>query len=73
MNGQAWRCRLVAELILKLDPVALVETGTYLGTTTEWLSAFQLPVFTCEASAENFGLFPRSAWRNPKRAYPAYG
>jgi hypothetical protein len=55
MNGQGWRCRLVAELILKTEPVALVETGTYRGTTTEWLSAFQLPVYTCEASAENFG------------------
>lgn len=54
-NGQAWRCRLVAEIILKTDPVAIVETGTYRGTTTEWLSAFQIPVWTCEASLTNFG------------------
>jgi hypothetical protein len=59
MNGQAWRCRLVAELVLKLDPAAIVETGAYRGTTTEWLSAFQLPVYTCEASEENYG-FSRS-------------
>lgn len=55
MNGQAWRCKLVAELILEAEPVALVETGTYRGTTTEWLSAFQLPIYTCEASPENYG------------------
>jgi len=54
-NGQAWRCRLIAEIILKTDPVAIVETGTYLGTTTEWLSAFQIPVWSCEVSAINFG------------------
>jgi hypothetical protein len=42
-------------LILKTDPAAIVETGTYRGTTTEWLAAFQAPVYSCEASAENFG------------------
>jgi hypothetical protein len=55
MNGQALRCLLVAEIIIHIKPAAIVETGTYLGTTTEWLSAFQIPVYTCEASAENFG------------------
>jgi hypothetical protein len=55
MNGQGGRVRLVAELLLKTEPVAIVETGTYRGTTTEWLAAFQLPVYTCEASGLNFG------------------
>jgi hypothetical protein len=55
MNGQRFRCLLVAELVQKLEPLALVETGSYLGTTTEWLAAFQLPVHSCEASPESFG------------------
>lgn len=54
-NGQKWRCLMVAELTQKLDPIAFVETGTYLGTTTEWLSAFQRPVYSCEVRAENYG------------------
>jgi predicted O-methyltransferase YrrM len=55
MNGQRWRCLMFAELVHKTAPKAIVETGTYLGTTTEWLAAFQLPVFTCEAHRENYG------------------
>jgi predicted O-methyltransferase YrrM len=55
MNGQRWRCLMFAELVHKTAPTAIVETGTYLGTTTEWLAAFQLPVFTCEAHRENYG------------------
>ena len=55
MNGQRWRCLMFAELVHKTAPKAIVETGTYLGTTTEWLAAFQLPVFTCEAHPENYG------------------
>ena len=54
-NGQAYRCLLFAALVEHLRPAAIVETGTYLGTTTEWMAAFQLPVFTCEGSEEHFG------------------
>lgn len=54
-NGQAVRCLLFATLVERLRPAAIVETGTHLGTTTEWMSAFQVPVFTCESSKENYG------------------
>jgi hypothetical protein len=54
-NGQAYRCLLFAALVGRLRPAAIVETGTYLGTTTEWIAAFQLPIFTCESAEENFG------------------
>ena len=54
-NGQRWRCLLVAELIHKLQPKAIIETGTYLGTSTDWLAAFQIPIYTCEANPRNFG------------------
>jgi hypothetical protein len=55
LNGQAARCKLVADLICRGDFEAILETGTYLGTTTEWLSSFGLPVYSCEASEENYG------------------
>ncbi|PTM41755.1 class I SAM-dependent methyltransferase [Bosea sp. 124] len=55
MNGQAGRCKLVADLISRCNFAAVVETGTFRGTTTEWLSAFRVPIYTCEASPENFG------------------
>lgn len=55
MNGQKWRCLMVAEIIAKFQPQAIVETGTYLGQTTEWLAAFQTPIYSCEYSEENFG------------------
>jgi hypothetical protein len=53
-NGQAYRCLLFAALVERLRPAAIVETGTYLGTTTEWMASFQLPVFTCDSSKETF-------------------
>lgn len=54
-NGQRGRCLLVAEVIQHATPEAIVETGTYLGTTTEWLTAFQIPVYTVESEPESFG------------------
>lgn len=55
MNGQKWRCLLVAEIIAKFEPKAIVETGTYIGQTSEWLAAFQTPIYSCESSEEYFG------------------
>ncbi len=55
MNAQAARCKLVSDLICGCNFEAILETGTYLGTTTEWLSSFGLPIYSCEASEENFG------------------
>jgi hypothetical protein len=54
-NGQTQRCLLFAALVERLQPAAIIETGSYLGTTTEWMAAFQVPVFTCESSEEDFG------------------
>lgn len=54
-NGQAGRCLLFAQLVDRLAPACIVETGTFRGTTTEWMSAFQIPVFTVEAQDDHFG------------------
>ena len=50
MNGQAFRQRIYQELRANLPLQAIVETGTFRGTTTEYFAASGLPVFTAEAS-----------------------
>ena len=55
MNGQGARCRMVAQIIAAHQPCAIIETGSYRGTTTEWFASFQTPVFSCEANGVNYG------------------
>jgi predicted O-methyltransferase YrrM len=48
MNGQAARLELVRAIVEAVKPEAIVETGSYRGTTTEWLSEFGRPVQSVE-------------------------
>src|SRR5690349_17093326 len=54
-NGQPIRKQLFHELMRLVPPVAIVETGTFLGTTTELLAETGLPVFTVESFPRNYG------------------
>ena len=45
-NGQPARQALFRELVAKLRPCAIIETGTYFGTTTEFMAQTGLPVYT---------------------------
>lgn len=55
-NGQTFRQEIFLELIEKIDFSAIAETGTFRGTTTEYLHASsQLPVYSAE-------LAPRFYW-----------
>jgi predicted O-methyltransferase YrrM len=47
-NGQRGRMRAMRALIDEFDPDALLETGTFIGSTTRFLCGNGLPVYTAE-------------------------
>jgi tetratricopeptide (TPR) repeat protein len=51
MNGQQARLEIVTALIERCRIGRIVETGTFLGTTTEFFAAFGIPVITAEVDA----------------------
>jgi hypothetical protein len=59
-NGQNFRQRIYSDLIKKINFEAIVETGTYLGTTTEFFAASGFPVYSVEANQRLYGY---SSWR----------
>ena len=55
-NGQACRQRLLAELFERVPFAAIVETGTYRGTTTGYLRrATRLPIHSFEINPRHYG------------------
>ncbi|MFN6571166.1 hypothetical protein [Dendronalium sp. ChiSLP03b] len=55
-NDQTFRQQIFLELIQKINFSAIVETGTYRGTTTEYLhKSSQLPVYTVESNPRYYG------------------
>jgi hypothetical protein len=56
LNGQIHRQRMVQALIRNLPLHAIVETGTYRGTTTAYLaSVTSLPIYTVEVDRRTLG------------------
>jgi len=62
-NGQTARQALFVDIITKTQPRAIVETGTFLGATTELMSQTGLPVFTIESRPRNYGFARARFWR----------
>jgi hypothetical protein len=62
-NGQPLRQALFLALIRQLEPAAIVETGTYLGPTTEFMAETGLPIFTIEAHPRRYGFARARLWR----------
>jgi hypothetical protein len=58
-NGQARRQEQFISILQSLGPKAIVETGTYRGTTTAYLAQAGLPVYTVEGHARNYGFARR--------------
>jgi hypothetical protein len=63
-NGQSARQALFVDIIMKMRPVAIVETGTFLGATTELMHQTGLPVFTIESHPRNYGFARARFWRS---------
>src|SRR5690348_7267295 len=63
-NGQRSRCELFESLIACFKPAAIIETGTHRGTTTEFMAATRLPIFSVENDARLYGFARmRLLWR----------
>lgn len=54
-NGQRKRLELFKAIINEIKPRAIIETGTYRGTTAVAFAQTGLPVFTVESLARNYG------------------
>jgi glycosyltransferase involved in cell wall biosynthesis len=49
LNGQAGRAALCRQIFAALAPAAIVETGTFRGTSTEFFAEVGVPVYSVEA------------------------
>lgn len=72
MNGQAGRLRICREIMTTLSPTAIVETGTFRGTTTEFFAQFAVPVYSVEAEPR-FHHFAACRFRESNRVHLALG
>jgi hypothetical protein len=70
-NGQVFRQRIFSEIISALPFDAIVETGTYHGTTTVYLAATGLPVLTVETNPR-FHAYSALRFRRENRRIQLY-
>jgi hypothetical protein len=70
LNGQRSRIRAVRALINEFEPDALIETGTFVGSTTRFFCGNGVPVYTAEVK-RSFWLLARArlGWGNEARLF----
>src|ERR1700689_191648 len=62
-NGQPFRRDLFKDVIELIKPIAIVETGTSYGLTTEFMAQTKLPIFTVEEHPRRYGFARANLWR----------
>ena len=62
-NGQRARVALFESMVAECSPSIIVETGTRLGATTEYLAATQLPIYSVEHDRRAYGFAKARLWR----------
>jgi len=55
LNGQSFRQRVYADIMARINFKAIVETGTFRGTTTEFFAKSGLPVYSVELEPRAYG------------------
>ena len=70
-NGQVFR-RRIFDALRDMNFAAILETGTYLGTSTEYFEATGLPVFTVEGNPKCYG-FVRARFLRSSNVSPHLG
>jgi FkbM family methyltransferase len=62
-NGQVYRRQLFESILSNVRPGAIVETGTHIGTTTEFMAGAGFPIYTIEGHPRNHGYARARLWR----------
>jgi hypothetical protein len=62
-NGQCARQELFQELIAKTAPAIIIETGTFRGTTTEFMAETGIPIYSVEGLPRYYGFSRARLWR----------
>jgi hypothetical protein len=62
-NGQEYRQKLFVSLIEAFKPAAIIETGTYRGTTTEFMADFGIPIYSVEGDPQCCAFARARLWR----------
>jgi hypothetical protein len=63
-NGQTARQSLFLGIVRDVAPKAIIETGVYLGTTTQFMAATGLRVFAIESNDRYYGFSRARLWRH---------
>lgn len=65
MNKQTARLEIAREIMELCGITRVIETGTFLGNTTEWFAQFNVPVITIEVLPRHFGYSSRRLKKFP--------